>query len=63
MIEWRKSSYTGGVNDEVCVELARMDKATIGIRDSKAPDGPRFSFSVTAVAELVKRVKRNDLDL
>jgi hypothetical protein len=51
------------VNDEACVELAQMDKAIIGIRDSKAPDGPRFSFSVTAVAELVKRVKRNELDL
>jgi uncharacterized protein DUF397 len=51
------------VNDEVCVELARMDNAVIAVRDSKAPDGPRFAFSATAVAELLKRIKRNELDL
>jgi Domain of unknown function (DUF397) len=63
VIEWRKSSYTGGVNDEVCVELARMGDAAIAVRDSKAPDGPRFSFSAAAVSELLRRIKRNELDL
>lgn len=63
MIEWRKSSHSGGVNDEACVELARISDAAIGIRDSKAPYGPRFVFSVTAVAELLVRVKSSELDL
>jgi uncharacterized protein DUF397 len=63
VIEWRKSSYTGGVNDEVCVELARMDGEIIAVRDSKAPDGPRFAFPAAAVSDLLKRIKRNELDL
>lgn len=63
MIEWRKSSYTGGVNDEACVELARIGDAVIAVRDSKAPDGPSFMFSATAMAELLTRVKRDELNL
>jgi hypothetical protein len=63
VIEWRKSSHSGGVNDEACVELARTDNEIIAVRDSKAPDGPRFAFSATAVSDLLKRIKRNELDL
>jgi hypothetical protein len=63
MIEWRKSSHSGGVNDEACVELAGMDNEIIAVRDSKAPDGPLFAFSATAVSDLLKRIKRNELDL
>ncbi|MEU8123348.1 DUF397 domain-containing protein [Spirillospora sp. NPDC049024] len=34
MTEWRKSSRSGGVNDNACVELARLDDR-VGMRDSK----------------------------
>jgi Domain of unknown function (DUF397) len=63
VIEWRKSSHSGGVNDEACVELARTGGAVIAVRDSKAPDGPRFAFSAPAFSDLLKRIKRNELDL
>lgn len=62
MIEWRKSSLSGGVNDEACVELARIDQ-TICVRDSRDPNGPELVVSGHAFAELLGRVKRNELDL
>ncbi len=37
-IQWRKSSYSGGVNDEQCVELGRLAPG-VGVRDSKDPGG------------------------
>jgi hypothetical protein len=59
VIEWRKSSFSGGVNDEACVELARIGRAAIGIRDSKAPDGPMLALSASAFAALLARAKNN----
>jgi hypothetical protein len=38
IVQWRKSSYTGGANDEHCVELARFGQG-IWVRDSKDPEG------------------------
>jgi hypothetical protein len=63
VIEWRKSSRSGGVHDEACVELAKIDHEIIAVRDSKAPSGPRLTFSGTAFADLLHRVKRNEHDL
>jgi hypothetical protein len=63
VIQWRKSSHSGGVNDELCVELARVGHEIIAVRDSKAPSGPRLAFSGKAFAGLLQRVKRNELDL
>lgn len=63
MIEWRKSSRSGGVNDEACVELAKLNDEIIAVRDSKAPYGPRFAFSTTAMSDLLQKIKRNELDL
>lgn len=62
MIEWRKSSRSGGVNDEACVELARIGRL-IGIRDSKAPNGPKLVLSEKHFAGLLKRVKSSQLGL
>ena len=36
-IEWRKSSYSGTVSDDICVELARFPQG-VGVQDSKNPD-------------------------
>lgn len=57
---WRKSSYT---NQEggTCVELAGLDTG-IGVRDSTDPSGPVLHFGRDAVANLVNRVKRGELD-
>lgn len=62
MIEWRKSSHSGGGNDDMCVEVAQLVD-TIGVRDSKDPDGPRLGFSAREFAGLVTRIKRGELPL
>ncbi|GLZ12523.1 hypothetical protein Acsp04_27580 [Actinomadura sp. NBRC 104425] len=62
MTEWRKSSYSGGMNDDACVEVARLVEG-VAVRDSKNPDGDRLNISRTEFAELVQRVKRGELDL
>lgn len=62
MITWRKSSHTGGGNDEACVELAELG-GRVWVRDSRDPDGERLAFGREAFAELLTRAKRSDLDL
>ncbi|MDL4775617.1 DUF397 domain-containing protein [Actinomadura xylanilytica] len=60
--KWRKSSYSGGANDEACVELAGL-VGGVGVRDSKDPDGGRLAVSGAGFAGLVGRIKRGVLDL
>ncbi|MFY1698172.1 DUF397 domain-containing protein [Solwaraspora sp. WMMA2101] len=40
---WRKSSYSGD-NGGSCVEVAALAGGTIGVRDSKDPNGPALLF-------------------
>ncbi|ROO88928.1 uncharacterized protein DUF397 [Actinocorallia herbida] len=56
MTIWRKSSYTGGGNDQLCVEVARLGRG-IGLRDSKNPAGARLEVSRGTLSELFGRVK------
>ncbi|MFA1551636.1 DUF397 domain-containing protein [Actinomadura chokoriensis] len=59
IVQWRKSSYSGGVNDEQCVELGRLaSEAGIGARDSKDPDGGHLTLSFAQFAGLVEQVKQ-----
>ncbi|QGV79529.1 DUF397 domain-containing protein [Streptomyces ficellus] len=51
-LTWFKSSYSGGNNGESCVEVATTP-ATVHIRDSKCPDGPRLALTPTAWAGFV----------
>ncbi|MEU8800953.1 DUF397 domain-containing protein [Spirillospora sp. NPDC048819] len=62
MTKWRKSSYSGGVNDEACVELASLG-GSIGVRDSKDPQGPRLGLSSREFGGLLVRIRRGELDL
>lgn len=62
MIKWRKSSYTGSGNDDVCVEVADLGEC-IGVRDSKDPDGPRLGFGARDFGGLVARIKLGELNL
>ncbi|MBO2455675.1 DUF397 domain-containing protein [Actinomadura barringtoniae] len=62
MTTWRKSSHSASSGQEDCVELARLAPA-IGVRDSKAPGAGHLALSVESLADLVARVKRNELDL
>ncbi|WP_031046196.1 DUF397 domain-containing protein [Streptomyces sp. NRRL F-5650] len=41
-LAWFKSSYSDTSNPSDCVEVARTP-ATVHIRDSKRPDGPRLA--------------------
>ncbi|GAA3943545.1 DUF397 domain-containing protein [Actinomadura viridis] len=62
MIEWRKSSHSGGGNDDLCVELAQINGG-VWVRDSKDPEGDRLEFDQAAFAGLLVRVKRGELGL
>ncbi len=60
IVRWRKSSYSGGVDDHQCVELGRLaPEAGIGVRDSKDPDGGHLTLSVAEFADLIEQVKRH----
>ncbi|MEV3923251.1 DUF397 domain-containing protein [Actinomadura coerulea] len=59
MQQWRKSSYSGGVNDEHCVELARLAPGVeIGVRDSKDPGGGYLVLSGAQFASVIEEIKQ-----
>lgn len=62
MIQWRKSSYSGGGNDDLCVELAQVADG-VWVRDSEDPHGDRLELERTAFAVLLARMKRDELNL
>lgn len=58
-VQWRKSSYSGSANDDVCVELGRLAPGGgIGVRDSKDPDGGHLTLSVAQFAGLIGQIKQ-----
>lgn len=52
---WRTASYSA--TDGNCVEVAGAHPATIAVRDSKDPDGPRLSFTPAEWTAFIRRVK------
>lgn len=60
-VEWRKSSWSGGVNDQACVEVARLPGG-VGVRDSKNPGAGHLVVTRDAFTDLLARVKRGDAD-
>ncbi|MFC4911937.1 DUF397 domain-containing protein [Actinomadura gamaensis] len=62
MSRWRKSRYSGGGNDDACVEVARVVVGG-GVRDSRDPDGPRLAVPLASFGGLLARVRRGELDL
>lgn len=62
MIEqWRKSSHSGGVNDSTCVEVTGLP-STVGVRDSKNPDGDRLTVTGATFGRLLEQIKQDRLD-
>ncbi|AVH57079.1 MULTISPECIES: DUF397 domain-containing protein [Streptomyces] len=51
-LKWFKSSYSDSSEPGDCVEIATTP-ATIHLRDSKNPQGPRLIFDPTAWADFV----------
>jgi len=58
---WVKSSKSG-TNGGNCVEIARLDDETIGVRDSKNPDGPVLKFTPDEWAAFLDGVTRREFD-
>jgi hypothetical protein len=56
---WRKSSRSNAQGGD-CVELAALPGA-IGIRDSKNPAGPILEVNRAQLAELVNRIKLEEI--
>ena len=52
MIEWRKSSYSGGGNTQ-CVEVAPMAEG-VGVRDSKSRESGHLTVPRTAWQAFVR---------
>ncbi|MFC5186410.1 DUF397 domain-containing protein [Actinomadura harenae] len=50
MTDWRKSTHSGGDNPN-CVEAARIDVRTIGVRDSKNPEGGHLAIAPRVLRE------------
>lgn len=53
---WRKSSYSGSADDDVCVELGRLVQG-VGIRDSKEPGIGHLSLTQVEFGGLVESIK------
>ncbi|MFE0330432.1 DUF397 domain-containing protein [Streptomyces sp. NPDC003753] len=56
-LAWFKSSYSSGTDGNSCVEIA-VAPATIHVRDSKNPSGPRLALTPTAWADFVMYASR-----
>lgn len=58
-IQWRKSTHSGGADDQHCVQLGRLAAGGgVGLRDSKDPDGDHLSLSLAEAAGLIQQLKR-----
>jgi hypothetical protein len=55
-LHWFKSSYSSSSEPGDCVEVATTP-ATVHVRDSKAPAGPRLTVSPDAWAEFLAAVR------
>jgi hypothetical protein len=58
---WRKSTYSA--NSSTCVEVARGLSGTVGVRDSKDPDGPALVFRPEGWEAFTHGVKTGAFDL
>jgi hypothetical protein len=58
MSNWRKASYS---HDNGCVSVAEMGE-TIGLRDSKDPDGPVLRFTRRELAAWIEGCKAGEFD-
>jgi hypothetical protein len=56
---WRKSSWSGGM--ENCVEVGDGLEDTVGVRDSKDPAGPALTFTARQWAAFTGAVKAGKL--
>ncbi|WP_339154939.1 DUF397 domain-containing protein [Actinomadura luteofluorescens] len=58
IVQWRKSTHSGGVDDKACVELGRLARG-VGVRDSKDPGGGYLTLSGAQFTNLIARLKQD----
>lgn len=59
IVKWRKSSFSGGADDQHCVELGRLaPEVGIGVRDSKNPDGGHLTLTPAQFTDIIDQLKR-----
>lgn len=52
-VGWRKSSHSNSSGE--CVEIAALPSGFVGVRDSKAPEGPVLTLTRRAFRGLLDR--------
>ena len=57
---WRKSERSN--SQGACVELARLDSATIAMRNSRDPKGTALIYPADAVRGMVSALRAGDFD-
>jgi Domain of unknown function (DUF397) len=57
---WRKSQRSN--SQGACVELARLDSATVAMRNSRDPQGTALIYPATAVRAMVGALRSGDFD-
>ncbi|MFC5184981.1 DUF397 domain-containing protein [Actinomadura harenae] len=58
-IEWRKSNRSNTTGGE-CVEVARLTGDTVGVRDSKDPEGPQLGITPAAARGLAEVLRAGE---
>jgi hypothetical protein len=59
-LRWRKS--TQSAQNGACVELAALPDGTVGVRDSKDPNGPVLTFSRAEFRAWLHGVRAGEFD-
>jgi Domain of unknown function (DUF397) len=57
---WRKSERSN--SQGACVELARLDSATVAMRNSRDPRGTALIYPADAVRAMVSALRAGDFD-
>jgi hypothetical protein len=57
---WRKSERSN--SQGACVELARLDSATVAMRNSRDPKGTALIYPAGAVRAMVSALRAGDFD-
>jgi hypothetical protein len=57
---WRKSARSN--SQGACVELARLDSATVAMRNSRDPEGSALIYPAAAVRAMVGALRTGDFD-
>jgi Domain of unknown function (DUF397) len=57
---WRKSERSN--SQGACVELARLDSATVAMRNSRDPKGTALIYPASAVRAMVSALRAGEFD-